>query len=82
MVPIYGRYALAFTIFATYEIYPTQRIYRMRINNFCAHLSKSLFVFSISDRKQKASSLLTPVSEPDCYALSYYGSFQLLNNDE
>ena len=30
----------------------------------------TLFVFSLSDRKQNARSLLTPVSGPDFYALS------------
>ena len=33
-------------------------------------MPSALFVFSISDRKQNARSLLTPVSDPDFYALS------------
>ena len=32
----------------------------------------ALFVFSNSDFNQNARSLLTPVSGPDSYALSYY----------
>ena len=36
----------------------------------CGKKPSTLFVFSISDHKQNARSLLTPVSGPDFYALS------------